>query len=63
VLITSNRTPLLRGKTRVEFLSSRPLSHPNISVRDYLGSVLPVLANFPINRIAELTPVAWAAEV
>ena len=33
----------------------------NIPVRDYLGSVLPGLANFPINRIAELTPVAWAA--
>ena len=33
----------------------------NIPVRDYLGSVLPGLANFPINQIAELTPVAWAA--
>ena len=32
-----------------------------ISVRDYLGSVLPGLANFPINRIAELTPVTWTA--
>jgi hypothetical protein len=32
-----------------------------IPVRDYLGSVLPGLANFPINRIGELTPVAWAA--
>ncbi len=32
----------------------------SIPVRDYLGSVLPGLANFPINRIAELTPVAWA---
>jgi hypothetical protein len=31
-----------------------------IPVRDYLGSVLPGLANFPINRIAELTPSAWA---
>jgi transposase len=28
----------------------------SIPVRDYLGSVLPGLANFPINRIAELTP-------
>jgi transposase len=35
----------------------------SIPVRDYLGSVLPGLANFPINRIAELTPVAWAARV
>jgi len=29
-----------------------------IPVRDYLGSVLPGLGNFPINRIAELTPAA-----
>ena len=32
-----------------------------IPVRDYLGSILPGLADFPINRIAELTPSAWAA--
>jgi transposase len=32
-----------------------------IPLRDYLGSVLPGLANFPISRIAELTPSAWAA--
>jgi transposase len=32
-----------------------------IPVRAYLGSVLPGLADFPINRIAELTPTAWAA--
>jgi hypothetical protein len=31
-----------------------------IPVRDYLGSVLPGLATFPINRIVELTPVTWA---
>jgi transposase len=31
-----------------------------IPVRDYLGSVLPGLNDFPINRIAELTPAAWA---
>ena len=35
----------------------------NIAVRDYLGSVLPGLADCPINRVAELTPVAWAARV
>ena len=29
-----------------------------IPIRDYLGSILPGLANFPINRIAELTPAA-----
>jgi len=32
-----------------------------IPIRDYLCSVLPGLANFPINRIAELTPAAWLA--
>jgi transposase len=32
-----------------------------IPVRGYLASILPGLANFPINRIAELTPSAWAA--
>lgn len=32
-----------------------------LRVRDYLGSVLPGLADFPINRVAELTPRAWAS--
>ena len=32
-----------------------------IPVRDYLCSILPGLADFPINRIAELTPAAWLA--
>jgi transposase len=36
----------------------RRLKNP---IRDYLGSILPGLANFPINRIAELTPAAWLA--
>jgi hypothetical protein len=31
-----------------------------IPVRDYLGPVLPGLADFPIRRIAELTLMAWA---
>ena len=31
-----------------------------IPVRDYLGSALPGLADFPISRIAELTPTVWA---
>jgi transposase len=35
----------------------------SLSLRDYLGSVLPGLANFPINRVAELTPSAWAARI
>ena len=32
-----------------------------LPVRDYLGSVLPGLGNFPVSRIAKLTPSAWAA--
>jgi Transposase and inactivated derivatives len=32
----------------------------NIPVRDYLGSILPGLADRPINQTAELTPAAWA---
>ena len=35
----------------------------NIPVRDYLGSILPGLANFSINRIAELSPTAWPARI
>jgi hypothetical protein len=35
----------------------------SIPVRNYLGSDLPGLANFPINRIAKLTPSAWAARI
>ena len=31
-----------------------------IPLRDYLGSALPGLGDFPISRIAELTPAAWA---
>jgi transposase len=31
-----------------------------IPVRDYLGSFLPGLGDFPVSRIAELTPAAWA---
>src|SRR6516164_2478449 len=33
----------------------------SIPVRDYPGSILPGLANFPAGRIAEVTPSAWAA--
>ena len=32
-----------------------------LRVRDYLASVLPGLADFPINRVAELTPRSWAS--
>ena len=35
----------------------------SIPVRNYLGSILPDLASFPINRIAELTPTAWAGRI
>ena len=31
-----------------------------ISIRDYLASILPGLAAFPIHRITELTPAVWA---
>ena len=34
-----------------------------LPLRDYLGSVLPGLADFPSNRVAELTPNAWAARI
>jgi hypothetical protein len=33
-----------------------------LRTRDYLGSILPGLADFPIQRVAELTPAAWAAQ-
>jgi transposase len=33
----------------------------SLPIRDYLGSVLPGLGDFPINRVVELTPSAWAA--
>lgn len=32
-----------------------------ISIREYLCSILPGFANFPINRVAALTPRAWRA--
>jgi len=35
-------------------------SRLNIPIRDYLGSVLPGLANRPISQIAQFTPAAWA---
>jgi hypothetical protein len=42
-----------------EAVKLNPRDH-KISVRDYLGSVLPGLGDFPVGRIAELTPTAWA---
>jgi transposase len=35
----------------------------SLPLRDYLGSVLPGLADFPRTRVGELTPNAWAARV
>jgi hypothetical protein len=32
-----------------------------IAVREYLGAVLPGLADVSIQRLADLTPAAWAA--
>jgi transposase len=32
-----------------------------LPVREYLGSVLPGLANLPIQRVSQYTPAAWAA--
>ena len=32
-----------------------------LPVREYLGSILPGLANLPIQRIGQYTPAAWAA--
>jgi transposase len=34
-----------------------------LPLRDYLSSVLPGLADFPSNRVAELTPEAWATRI
>jgi transposase len=34
-----------------------------LPLRDYLSSVLPGLADFPSNRVAELTPNAWATRI
>ena len=49
-----------RAGPRVAAIISRveTCRRPSIPVRNYLGSVLPGLASFPINRIAELTPMA-----
>lgn len=33
-----------------------------IPVRDYLGAILPGLADFPIQRLSELTPAAWGKQ-
>ena len=35
----------------------------SLPLRDYLSSVLPGLADFPSNRVAELTPKAWATRI
>jgi hypothetical protein len=35
----------------------------SLPLGDYLGSVLPIFADFPSNRVAELTPKAWATRI
>ena len=46
------------GRSTSRFETCRRLKIP---ARDYFCSILPGLANFPINRIAEFTPAAWLA--
>ena len=31
----------------------------SLSVREYLSEILPGLADYPVNRVSELTPAAW----
>ena len=52
---------ILNEHQRKEVLQTCLSRRLKIPVRDYLCSILPGLANFPINRIAELTPSAWLA--
>jgi hypothetical protein len=33
---------------------------PTLFLREYLAAVLPGLAETPIHRLAQLTPIAWA---
>ena len=33
-----------------------------LPIREYLADILPGLANAPLQRIADLTPAAWAAK-
>jgi transposase len=32
-----------------------------LPIREYLASLLPGLADFPVQRVGDLTPQAWAA--
>jgi transposase len=34
----------------------------DINLRDYLLNILPKLGEWPVNRVAELTPIAWKAD-
>jgi hypothetical protein len=58
ILHRSMSTVLLQSDLGFELYDGWRVSIP---VRDYLASVLSRLANVPFNRIAELTPIAWAA--
>ena len=33
----------------------------SLSVREYLSEILPGLADYPVNRVRELTPAVWKA--
>jgi hypothetical protein len=56
----AHEAPLGRGLPRFLSIVETCRRH-KIPLRDYLGSVLPGLANLPVNRVAELTPGAWLA--
>ena len=40
------------------FAQSKELKIP---IRDYLASILSGLAELPVSRVAQITPVAWVA--
>jgi len=50
---------LLRG----EYLPADETPKPAVACRsrEYLGPILPSLADLPVRGLAELTPTAWAA--
>jgi hypothetical protein len=55
-----NPPHVTQRKVRIDYWKLETCRRLKIHLRDYLGSVLPGLGDFPINRVAELTPCAWA---